>query len=101
LARKLDLPLYSVGPSFSWAELFLGLNFSWAEPGESIGAFPQHCYCGGSTMDPASTPRRIIYACILVVVGTVFFLMIYSGMLDGVGEALFDFAKEIAKFFLG
>jgi hypothetical protein len=52
-------------------------------------------------MDQASTPKRVIYACILVVVATVFFLMIYSGMLDGVGDALFDFAKEIVKFFLG
>jgi hypothetical protein len=52
-------------------------------------------------MDQASTPKRVIYACILVVMATVFSLMIYSGMLDGVGEALFDLAKEIAKFFLG
>jgi len=32
---------------------------------------------------------------------SVLFLMIYSGMLEGVGEALFDFVKEIVKFFLG
>jgi hypothetical protein len=55
----------------------------------------------GSTMDQASTPRRVIYACILVVVAILFFLLIYSGMLNEVGEALFEMAKEIAKFFLG
>jgi hypothetical protein len=52
-------------------------------------------------MDQASTPKRVIYACILVVVAIVFFLLIYSGMLNEVGEALFEMAKEIAKFFLG
>ncbi len=52
-------------------------------------------------MDQTSTPKRVIYACILVVVATVFFLLIYSGMLNEVGEALFEIAKEIAKFFLG
>ncbi len=51
-------------------------------------------------MDQASTPKRVIYACVLVV-ATVFFLLIYSGMLNEVGEALFDLAKEIVKFFLG
>jgi hypothetical protein len=52
-------------------------------------------------MAQARTPIRVVYACGLVIVGTILFLMIYSGMLDGVGEAIFDLAKEIIKFFLG
>jgi hypothetical protein len=49
----------------------------------------------------ARTPVRVVYVCGLVVVGSILFLMIYSGMLEGVGEALFDFVKEIVKFFIG
>jgi hypothetical protein len=52
-------------------------------------------------MAQARTPVRVIYACGLVVAGTIFFLMVYSGMLDSVGEAIFELAKEIIKFFLG
>jgi hypothetical protein len=52
-------------------------------------------------MAQARTPIRVVYACGLVVAGTVFFLMVYSGMLDSAGEVLFDFVKEIVKFFLG
>jgi len=29
------------------------------------------------------------------------FLIIYSGMLEGAGEAIFDLVKEIVKFFIG
>ena len=42
-----------------------------------------------------------MYACGLVVAGSVLFLMIYSGMLEGVGEAIFDLVKEVVKFFIG
>ena len=52
-------------------------------------------------MAQARTPLHIIYACISVVAITILFLLIYSGMLNEVGEALFDLMKEIAKFFLG
>jgi hypothetical protein len=52
-------------------------------------------------MAQARTPVRVMYACGLVVVGSVLFLMIYSGMLEGVGEAIFDVVKEIVKFFIG
>jgi hypothetical protein len=49
----------------------------------------------------ARTPVRVIYACGLVIAASILFLMIYSGMLEGVGEAVFDFVKEIVKFFIG
>ena len=52
-------------------------------------------------MSEARTHVRIIYACVLVVFATILFLMIYTETLDAVGEALFEIAKEIAKFFLG
>jgi len=52
-------------------------------------------------MAQASTPKRVIYACGLVVVASILFLMIYSGMFEGFGDAVFDFAKEIVKFFIG
>jgi hypothetical protein len=55
---------------------------------------------GGSSMAQARTPVRVIYACGLVVIGSVLFLMIYSGMLEGAGDALFDLVKEIVKFFV-
>jgi hypothetical protein len=42
-----------------------------------------------------------MYACGLVVAASILFLMIYSGALEGVGEAVFDFVKEIVKFFIG
>jgi hypothetical protein len=49
----------------------------------------------------ARTPVRVIYACGLVIAASILFLMIYSGVLEGVGEAIFDFVKEIVKFFIG
>jgi hypothetical protein len=52
-------------------------------------------------MSEARTHVRVIYACVFVVAGTILFLMIYSGTLDSLGEALFEMAKEIVKFFLG
>lgn len=52
-------------------------------------------------MAQARTPLHIIYACISVVAVTLLFLMIYSGMLNEVGEGIFELMKEIAKFFLG
>jgi hypothetical protein len=70
----------------------------WAEPGE-LTNLPERS-CGGSSME-AKTPVRVMYACGLVIVGSILFLMIYSGMLEGVGEAIFDFVKEIVKFFIG
>jgi len=54
----------------------------------------------GSSMAQARTPVRVMYACGLVVAGSVLFLMIYSGMLEGVGEAIFDLVKEIVKSFI-
>jgi hypothetical protein len=51
-------------------------------------------------MAKANTPKRVIYACGLVVVASILFLMIYSGMFEGFGDAVFDIAKEIVKFFL-
>jgi hypothetical protein len=84
------------------------LYLSWAEPdwiepdciesGESI-SLPERGV-GGPRME-ARTPVRVMYACGLVIAGTILFLMIYSGMLEGVGEAIFDFVKEIVKFFIG
>ncbi len=47
------------------------------------------------------TPVRVIYACGLVVMGSILFLMIYLGVFEGVGDAVFDLVKEIVKFFLG
>jgi hypothetical protein len=52
-------------------------------------------------MPHARTHVRVLYACGLVVAGAVLFLMIYLGMFEGAGDALFDLAKEIVKFFLG
>jgi len=49
----------------------------------------------------ARTPVRVIYACGLLIAASILFLMIYSGMLEGVGEAVFDFVKEIVKFLIG
>ena len=45
-------------------------------------------------MAQARTPARVMYACGLVIVGSILFLMIYSGMLEGVGEAIFGNAAH-------
>jgi hypothetical protein len=88
LARKLDVLLYVY-----WGPNLIGLNL------ESRPVFLN--VVEEVRVMEARTPVRVMYACGLVIVGTVLFLMIYSGMLEGVGEAIFDFVKEIVKFFIG
>lgn len=72
-----------------------------AEPGESISALPPTSEAEVRVVAPDSTPKRVIYACGLVAVASILFLMIYSGMFEGFGDAVFDIAKEIVKFFIG
>lgn len=81
--ENLIFPLYFVGPN---------------PENESV---PPKVRGGGSGMAEASTPKRVIYACGLVAAVSILFLMIYSGVFEGAGEALFELAKEIVKFFLG
>jgi hypothetical protein len=83
--QKLDLLLYFVGPNLENRDQCL----------------PERSGVEVRVMAQASTPKRVIYAFGLVVVASVLFLMIYSGMLEGAGEALFDLVKEIVKFFIG
>jgi hypothetical protein len=71
----------------------------WAE--SAVNQFSERSIVEGSSMAQARTPVRVMYACGLVVAGSVLFLMIYSGMLEGVGEAIFDLVKEIVKSFIG
>jgi hypothetical protein len=52
-------------------------------------------------MAQAPVPVRVIYVCGFVAAGSILFLLIYTGVFQGVGEEIFEMAKEIVKFFLG
>jgi len=41
----------------------------------------------------------VVYGCGLMTVGIVLGLMGYLGVFDGLGDALFEMAKDVAKFF--
>jgi hypothetical protein len=43
--------------------------------------------------------RSVIYFCWLSTFILMIFIMAYAGMFDGLGDALYDIAKPIAKFF--